>query len=350
MKKRTCKKYLLVLTLFNILVNLAFIVGSNSSINPEVEEKSFRAIKLNAVHLPIIINGNSNFTFANGVSPGGDGSYGNPYLIEDLVIDTSGADDCIFINNTDAYFKIKKCTLINSGVAIDKTTIKLNNVSNGMIWNNHISLASIFLIDSHESSISNNTIQTNSGISLATSNINTIYNNTLNDCKEIYLGFSDNNEILNNYIKNSTNIGISLISSSNTTIKANEIYDGNDYAIGIMFASNNSNIIDNYIFKNDDKTGLEQILIHGDCLGSVLDGNVFAYRDEDGRDIPGPDLFLLYLIIIIGSIAAVTIAGVFLSRRYLRQKEYKHPEPKDQEEYEPEDSPHHVDLPEPPDL
>jgi len=61
-------------------------------------------------------------------------------------------------------------------------------------------------------------------------------------------------------------------------------------------------------------------------------------------------LFLLFLILIIGSIAAVTVGGWFLTRRYLRQKEYKHPEPKDQEPHEPEDAPHHVDLPEPPDL
>ncbi|MFW9937784.1 MAG: NosD domain-containing protein [Candidatus Thorarchaeota archaeon] len=349
MKKRTCKIYLLVLTLFNILISLAFFVESNSSISSEVEERSFNGLKLNAVHLPIIINGNSNFTLANGVSPGGDGSYDHPYLIEDLIIDTSGVDDCIFINNTNVYFKIQNCTLINSG---SELTIRFNNVSNGKIWNNQISLASIFLIDSHKNSISNNTIFTNSGISLFNSNNNTIYNNTLNNCKEIYLGFSDDNEILNNYIKDSINIGISLISSCNNTIKANEIYDGNDYAIGIMSASNTTKIIDNYIFENDGKTGLDQILIHLDCVGSILDGNIYNYRDENGGDGPSPipDLFWLYLIIIIGTVGAVAFTAGLLYRRYSRKKEHKHPEPGEQEPYKPEESSHQVNLPEPPDL
>lgn len=349
MKKRTYKIYLLILTLFNILVSLAFFVESNSSIYSEVEEKSFKGLKLSAVHVPIIIDGNSDFTLANGVTPGGDGSYGNPYLIEDWIIDTSGADDCIFINNTNVYFKIQNCTLMNSGSAI---TIRFNNVSNGMIWNNQISLASIFLIDSHKNSISNNTIFTNSGISFANSHNNTIYNNTLNNCKEIYLGFSDNNEILYNYIKNSSSIGISLISSCNNTIKANEIYDGNDYAIGIMFASNTTKIIDNYIFENDGKTGLDQILIHGDCVGYILDGNIFNYRDENGGDLPPPipDLFWLYLIIIIGSVGAVAFTTGLLYRRYLRKKEHKHPEPGEQEPYKPVEPSYQVNLPEPPDL
>jgi len=335
--------YLLALTLFNILASLAFFVEINSSIYSEVEEKSFIELKLNAVHLPIIINGDGDFNTPNGVSPGGDGSYGNPYIIENLIINTAIEDDCILINNTQKYFKIKNCVLMNSGSGMDKTAIKFENVSNGCIWNNDISLAGIFFLDSHDNSISNNTIHTNSSIFLNLSNNNTIFNNSITQSKEIHLLFSDGNDILNNYMKDNK-IGIKLQFSLNNTIKANEIYDCEEYGIGVWSGSNNTRIIENYIYNN----GIEEIDIDADAFNCFLEDNIFGYREENGGELPPPkpDLFWLFLIIIIGSVGAVAVG--FLYRRHLRQKEYKHPEPAKQEPHHPEGSSKSVDLPEPP--
>ena len=63
----------------------------------------------------------------------GEGSEGNPYRIENLLIDLEGASgSCISINDTTAYFTIKNCTL--TGASTDEGAgIYLNNVDNGRI-------------------------------------------------------------------------------------------------------------------------------------------------------------------------------------------------------------------------
>ena len=272
---------------------------------------------------PIIINGNGNFSFVNGVTPGGDGTYGNPYVIEDFTIDIDGPTNCIFINNTDAYFKIQNCTLRNSGTTFEHTTIKLNNVTTGLIFDNDINLGAIQLFYSNNITISDNQIL---------------------NCREIYFLYSDNNELRNNYIQNSTD-GIRFIYSNNNTIIANEIYDGGDYAIKLYSASNNTRIIENYIYNNGGYAGIDQIDIHGDCYGTLVEGNVFGYRGSIPSEFPW-----LYIILAI-AIGAVVIISVILYRRYRRTKELKHPEPpKFPEPDEPPAATEQVDLPEPPEL
>jgi parallel beta-helix repeat protein len=60
---------------------------------------------------PIRIIGNDQFTSENGVS-GGNGTVDDPYIIEDWVIVSDGsASQGIFINDTDAYFIIRNCTI-----------------------------------------------------------------------------------------------------------------------------------------------------------------------------------------------------------------------------------------------
>ncbi|MCJ7720053.1 MAG: hypothetical protein MUO36_01130, partial [Candidatus Hadarchaeum sp.] len=61
---------------------------------------------------PILINGNGDFTSANGVNGGGDGSAGSPWIIENWVIDASGANG-IDIQNTTAYFVVRNCLVEN---------------------------------------------------------------------------------------------------------------------------------------------------------------------------------------------------------------------------------------------
>jgi parallel beta-helix repeat protein len=214
--------------------------------------------------------------------------------------------------------------LINSRTP-PHTTIELNNVTNGLIFDNHISMAAIRLSYSHNNNISDNQIL---------------------DCREIYFLFSDNNELRNNYIQNSTN-GIILNKSNNNTIIANEIYDGGDYGIKVWFASNNTRIIGNYIYNNGGYTGIAQIDIHSiDCYGTQLEGNIFEYREGIEPEIPW-----LYIILAIALIAAAVTIGVVLYRRHRRKKEYKHPEPPEfPEPDEPPAATEQVDLPEPPEL
>jgi len=322
MKKIRTIKYLMVLILFLVFINSISNEVYYHLDNLKPTESDNQIIKINIIHLSINISGNSDFNPSNGVTSG-DGTYGNPYIIEDYTIDVDGPLNCIFINNTNAYFKIQNCTLRNSGTTPEHTTVKLNNVTNGLIFDNDISLAPIRLSYSH--------------------NI-TILDNRILDCKEIYFFYSNNNELRNNYIQNSTN-GIILNKSNNNTIIANEIYDCADYGIKVHFASNNTRITENYIYNNGGYIGIDQIDIDTDCYGTVLEGNFFRYRE-----IIPPEIPWLYIILAI-LIGTAVIIGVVLYRRHRRTKEYKHPEPPEfPEPDEPVATTEQVDLPEPPEL
>lgn len=295
MKKLRIINSLIILFLVNAYALSTIVLEFNNFETTNKVGGNGLQIKVGGIHDPINISGNNNFTLSNGVSSG-VGTFENPYIIRDLIIDGNESSDCIFINNTNVFFKIQNCTLKNSGLC----TIKFNNVSNGWIHDNDISLAGIFLFSSHN---------------------NTISNNILLDCNEIYIGFSDNNKILNNYIENST-VGIKFISSNDNIIEANEIYDCNDNSIEISFASNNSIIRNNYIYNNGNKTGEDQIDIDGDCFGTVISGNIYAYRSVG---VEFPWLLILIILIIITSSIGISVSTVFLYRRHQKQMEYKHP-------------------------
>ncbi len=70
----------------------------------------------------------------------GDGSWSNPYVIENLTINasTSPTGSGIYIeNSTNDYFVIRNVTIVNSGTTVYDGGIKLDNSSNGtLILNN----------------------------------------------------------------------------------------------------------------------------------------------------------------------------------------------------------------------
>ncbi|MDX1798797.1 MAG: right-handed parallel beta-helix repeat-containing protein, partial [Candidatus Lokiarchaeia archaeon] len=101
----------------------------------------------------------------------GNGTYSDPYVIEDLEIDGEGSESCIWIDNSEVYFRIDNCTVFNSGFEFYDAGIKLDNVINGQIFNNNCSgnhHRGILLKNSNNSIISGNTVNNNNmyGISL----------------------------------------------------------------------------------------------------------------------------------------------------------------------------------------
>ena len=87
-------------------------------------------IGCNGNHQPIYIDGNDDFTPDNGVT-GGSGTEGDPYIIENWVIVYDGiAEHGIFVNDTDAYFIIRNCT-ISSFTKKYCAGIRLDKVENG---------------------------------------------------------------------------------------------------------------------------------------------------------------------------------------------------------------------------
>ncbi|TKJ16594.1 MAG: hypothetical protein CEE43_19660 [Promethearchaeota archaeon Loki_b32] len=322
MKKLNSINYLILFILFsNLTIFILFFEFNNYGRLIQVEANNLQ-VKLNGISSPINITGNNDFTPFNGVSSG-NGTYENPFIIEDLIIEVDGPQNCIIINNTDVFFKIQNCTLKNSGLATDKTAIRFNNVSYGSILNNTINLARIFLIDSHNNSIYGNNFTDDSGIFLSLSNNNTISYNSLTGCTYIHLLYSDNNKILNNYIQNCT-MGIRFLHSSDNIIMGNEIYDCQDYGIVLWSESKNNQIIENYIYNNGNKTGVNQIYIDFDSTGTILSGNIYEYRDGDLPPFD-PTLLLILLSIIIGSVAIIIVISILIYRRYRKVKGFKHP-------------------------
>ncbi|GAG58863.1 unnamed protein product, partial [marine sediment metagenome] len=98
-----------------ITVNTNFITGNsnkreeyNDDIN--LDDKN---LKISAVSGKIHIDNNWSAAEAAGICTGA-GTYSEPYVIEDLVIDGEGSGSCILIENSDVYFIITNCIVNNS--------------------------------------------------------------------------------------------------------------------------------------------------------------------------------------------------------------------------------------------
>jgi len=189
-------------------------------------------------HLPIDINGNANFTSANGVASG-SGTVSDPYIIENWNI-SSMSENGILIENSDAFFIIRNCYIHDGGPM--PSGIVLQNCINGVIVNNTCTnnLAGIFLHSSNRILLSNNTCDLNfqGGIFLILSSNNTMRNNTCNSnyWGGIYSESSRSNTVRNNNCSSNTYDGIYLSSSNETNLSGN-ICLNNRFGINLNLSS-----------------------------------------------------------------------------------------------------------------
>ncbi|MFX0076358.1 MAG: nitrous oxide reductase family maturation protein NosD [Candidatus Hermodarchaeota archaeon] len=186
-----------------------------------------------------IIHINNNWTEAKiaGIC-NGSGSWSDPYVINDLIIDGRNSSNCIKIQNSSVYFRIENCTLLNAGSdwSSEYAGIKLIHTSNGMI-------------------VGNNCSRNMYGISLTSycSN-NTVYNNYVN--YNFYSGislntFCSNNTISRNSANNNTTFGISISwNSHNNTVSKNNATK-NIIGLEVSSFSKFNNIIENNLSYND---------------------------------------------------------------------------------------------------
>ncbi len=137
----------------------------------------------------------------------GNGTYSEPYVIEDLVISGGGTGSCILIENSINYFKIENCTVYNPG----GRGFKLDNVDNGQLINNNCSYA---------------------GISLTESDSNYIFGNNISNCK----------------------VGIFLMSYCNDNVIAGNNLNNHSQGIDLYFQCSYNTIIGNTI--NNTFTGI----------------------------------------------------------------------------------------------
>ena len=212
-------------------------IGVKSMFGPTAYWDNIKVSKFNGSS-KIQLFGNSGWDIAkNKGLCTGNGTYYDPYIIKDLVIDAGGIGSCITIQNSDVYFRIENCTLYNSQWAHSNAGIRLYNVDNGTLTNNNCSsnFYGIYLSSSDNNTISGNNAKNNKyfGIDLRYS--------------------SNNNNITGNTISNNGDDGIHLYQVADNTVKGNEI-NSNSHGI-YTYNCDNITVIGNTI-KNNDGDGI----------------------------------------------------------------------------------------------
>ena len=235
--KSKLKKRASILIVLGIFFAISLIYYSNPCLKATSKEKSTDYsdyftldgdnLKISAVSGKIHIINNSGWVdFQNAGNCTGNGTYSDPYVIEDLVIDGEDSGSCILIENSDVYFKIENCSVYNSGGS-PTAGILLNYTDNGFLIDNDCSnnYIGIYLFYSYNNTISGNTVSYNTecGIYLFLNEYNTISGNTANNNYHgIYLMGSQYNTISGNTANNNHH-GIHLMGSYYNSISGNTV-------------------------------------------------------------------------------------------------------------------------------
>jgi parallel beta-helix repeat protein len=216
----------------------------------------------------------------------GSGSWNDPFILENITIDTQFSSTAITIRNSEVFFQLRNCTIYN--ISSSYVGIRLEYVDNGFIKNNNINneIGSATGISIGLSDCSNNTIIENSMISRGNSGImidggsqNNIVNNTClqygivcvnsdynlikgNIIDNMKIGgwgisfgeFCDFNNIISNKIMNSSQNGITLFRGSNfNNISKNILIDNNEKAIDCstnIGSCWNNKVHNNFMYNN----------------------------------------------------------------------------------------------------
>ncbi|GAH45404.1 unnamed protein product, partial [marine sediment metagenome] len=115
-----------------ISINLRVITSNSNQISDISDESNLdnKNPKISAVSRKIHIDNNWSAAKAAGICTG-NGTYSEPYVIEDLVIDGGHSGSCILIENSTVFVKIENCTLVNSGSSSMDAGIKLSYAKDG---------------------------------------------------------------------------------------------------------------------------------------------------------------------------------------------------------------------------
>ena len=230
------------LFIFLIPINLTFFtLDKNNTVVKNDTPLEINDLKLSGVSGKISIVGEQGWIdFKDDGNCTGSGTYYDPYVIKDLVIDGGGSVSGIVINNSKkTFFRIENCTIFDCGYGI-----QLDKSCNGTLLNNNCS---------------NNYI----GIYLDG------WTDKSHFTYEEYLTFiCMNNTLVNNIANNNSLYGIYMRRAWNNTV-VNNVADYNKYGLNMIYISDGNTIIDNSFKKNE----MHGIYIEGPCMGNILRGN-----------------------------------------------------------------------------
>ncbi|MEE9378424.1 MAG: NosD domain-containing protein, partial [Candidatus Lokiarchaeia archaeon] len=255
----------------------------------ESENNFFKWNYLDGIFSPFVIdnNGGGDFKWTEAKNLffwcTGSGSYSDPYIMNNLIIDGQNSSSCIEIRDSMVFFKIEGCTLSNSGSGVYNAGIKLSNVINGQLIDNYCSNnngVGIGLYQSQNITIDGNIANNNVefGIFLEVSHNNILSGNTLNENSNgMYLGLSTNNTISENSAFNNVWRGIYLSSlSNNNTIMNNNVTYNSDNGIDI-YDSHDIKVIGNIA----DNNGWNGIFVW-ECNSTTVARNIANYNTFAG--------------------------------------------------------------------
>ena len=264
-------KIFIVIVVSLILINI--FIGFLTSINfhrQEYNVKSSQKLEIGPIYID---DSDPNFNWTKFASEHvwctGNGTFLNPYKINNIQITSVTSSNCIEIKNSNVFFKISNCYLTNGGGgAGSKAGIKLVNISNGIIFLNDIShnrANGIFLLNSNNNSIIQNVIIDNIvlEIYLENSDYNLILENNI--VSDIMLRGSNFNNFSNNQISHSeyfqSGTGIEILDSSHDNILIGNIFT----KCGIVFPQLSLNELKSYLI---------------DTTNSINGKPVYFYVDE----------------------------------------------------------------------
>jgi len=298
---------------FSVKMNYLLIDQGNSVKEKEIQYESLISYPKRSGYfeLPFIhIDGNWSDTAGNYTWCSGDGSWSNPYSIENVVINASNSPtgSGILINNSkNKYFIIRNCTVVNAPDGIENAGIKLENTNNGTLTNNNCYYCygrfGIFLLRCNNNTISENFANSNGmGIGLAYCDDNTISGNTANNnvrgiqlssCADSTISgntANDNNvrgislsgcgdstisgNNASNIMTSEQDIGIYLSGCGDNNISGNTANDNNDYGIYLAGGSSANTISGNTVNSN----GEYGIHLWNRCDDNIISGNTIYYN------------------------------------------------------------------------
>ena len=184
----------------------------------------------------------------------GQGTYDNPYVIEDVIIDATTSGHCLKIVDSQVFFTIRNCSFSNSGITYGG--IELINVSNGYFFDNYFY---------------NNYM----GIFGELSKYNTIELNNFKSTDYISIKFDDNsnfNVIMSNDISNNF-VGLQIVYGSNNSILGNTIH--NNQLAAYFGYSNNNTFINNSINSCGNGVGFDN-----HCYDNLVSHNNLTNNDK----------------------------------------------------------------------
>ena len=316
------KAILIVLPIIIALVNINYNTFSTNPLGNEefLEIRDETKLKTSGFWIedPILIDdaatgvGAHNWTWAVGEDwCNGAGTWGNPYIIENVTIDGGNSTDCIHIKNSNVYFIIRNCTFYNSSSGKVYGGISLEDANNSRILNNNCSFNNghgIRVYFSYNNTFFGNTASNNSenGIYIETAQNNTFSGNTLinntagagiggytfynniisentinNNGHGIFLGECTNNTVSRNIAINENMLGIYLHKSENNSIYGNTVNYNTMY--GIVLEYSNFTLVYNNSFSGNVINAIDNSF-YNDWNNSAI-GNY--WDDYDGKDIDG---------------------------------------------------------------